>query len=1729
METRVVSSDVSVICKKSRSLDLQSLYVEKSRVSVCKDEPGAKVVVKRKRRPSAENEFILGLTKKRRKSGEVVSLSTLEPICRKSRNSLDAVDGSGLNSGEPSSNKSGLKLSRFDLKQKNQAKKKNAQVPAEGNWQNLSSLSNISRHLDDNLVPIPRRPRGFMRQKTYSNQVLKQAETSRSRRIISLETSSSKVSSVAKTVKLTGDSVSPIISSEVKRKKVFDDFKENRSSRANSARCFKAEDGTSIRYIGNSTSKRVRRNHGKRWEPALQSQERSPGGDPSVDNSARICEDLQQDDDENLEQNAARMLSSRFDPSCTGLCSNGKASASQSINVLSFTSLLGRDFANPGANHSVGSESISADAAGRVLRPRKQHKEKGFIRRRRHFYEIFFRDVNAYWVLNRRIKVFWPLDQSWYFGLVNNYDLETRLHHVKYDDRDEEWINLRNERFKLLLLPSEVPGKSGLEKLGLGDKPEDEEKEDVNVEDDNCIGSYMDSEPIISWLSRSTCRVKSSPFGIMRKQKTSPLKNFMPPMSSEDAANPPQGCFGMGPFRKVTNKLYGNSAVPDRSTAGDMAEKYSKKITTCSKDRGLTFVYFRRRFRKREQGLGCVSGETSGCRSVAGSVTFLASVVDRVGALDKYNIALQSSCAKDLQHFDQERVLWSGENVGLLKLTFPLVKSKLLKLIISFPSHWVLNFTSGVEMLWLYRMLFLLQYGTVMTLWPKVQLEMLFVDSVVGLRFLLFEGCLMQAVAFVCLILIAFHLPNEYGKFVDLQLPVTSIRFKLSGFQDLAKQLVFVFYNFLEVKNSKWLYLDCKFERHCLFTKQLPLSECTYDNIKVLQSGSDQLPVAAVPISLQGSRKQSRKDMHVGISKELASIDMSCSSSNSNENHRGLPPFVLPFTAAPTFFLSLHLKLLLDQDVASIKFQNHNAVSLLEGPPESRDILMGDCSLVEDFSNQVSGITLENNMGGSLRAAVGSGFSPCAKSKVETDALSICNDGDWINSSKNCLNSELNVTGTSVGPQDSGKNEINGIIRLRRHPCHLSGLEQYLGRSWPSVPEDHYESEVGCNTGLNGINVEIPPFNQVKRQPVYSKTHSSHQSKMDFAWNVNDYLICSPNPTAPRSIWHRNRHSSGSSSFDDHSKMWPEGKTDFIHPGFGNGSRKPRTEVSYLLPFGGYDCGSKPRSHHWKGRPYKRIRIDNEKKASDCSKSPQRHLEELTCDVNVLITAGDRGRREYGALVVLEFVDHKDWRLLVNFLGTTKYSHKAHQFMQPGTTNRYTHAMMWRGGKEWILEFRDRSQWTLFKAMHEECYNRNIRAATVKNIPIPGVHLIEEGDDNATKVPFVHSSPKYFLQVETEVDMAMDSYRVLYDMDSDDEEWISKHRIFSDVNGSYQPEISEEMFERTMDMFEKVSYAQQREDFTYDEIEELMVGLGPIEIIKAIYDRWQQKRQRKGMPLIRQFLPPLWEMYQQQVKEWELAIIKTNTILYNGCKEKAALIEKPALFAFCLKPRGLEVPNKGSKQKSQKKVLVGGHNYVISGDQGGAKLNGFDLGEERVVNHGHNHQPSDSSPWLQMSTMESSPRDAISPGYLSIGSDGSGKNQHPKFYRNKSKKMRMFLPTSESQMMMKSNNQRTIGKSKRYGVFQWDMGPPEWPSQKQYQPEGSQRHKIEQLSGSGFDEFRLRDASGAAQHASNIAKLMWEKAQRLLYRADLAIHKAVVSLMTAEAIKASSSDSIDDG
>ncbi|XP_021746355.1 uncharacterized protein LOC110712204 [Chenopodium quinoa] len=1645
MEDRAEKVNGTENAEKSMSLDLQRVYNQKPWVSAVKKRGsrngsgGSGNGVKRKLDSSDQNEA-------RKRSKKEVLLSSLSNG-KKEKKSVSEVCKSGLNSADLG----------------NQVSREESGVDGGG-----AGYGGISLNLNSN-VTIPKRPRDLVRRKKVEvDRVSKQEGTS-----------SSKASSTEGEGKLSGNAGGILsqngiangkvaqngesegtsngcVIAKVKRKKNPHDHKENRSSSPDLLRHLKRDDSHSSLGNSDSVTKKARRSHKKN----IDSITRSPGltveVKPSLDESSKICDDSL-DDEENLEANAARMLSSRFDPSCTGFSSGGKSSNLPSANGLSALTSSSRDLATAHANSRDEADIEVSDAEARVLRPREQQKGK-----RRRFYEVFSRDLDSYWVINRRIKVFWPLDQRWYFGHVTGYDPERNLHHVKYDDRDEEWIDLQHERFKLFLLPSEVPGKGGRKRstaqLGKGE-PGD-------------TADATESEPIISWLARFGHQ-KPPPTGT-KKKKRSPLEYAKSQSSSiSEVKIEPRGSLDMVVSGRDADDYTCSSGLPNNSVDSLMERRPIADNFISDNDRG-PIVYVRRRFHKKEQPPSEKPRVFGNASDFVDSIEFGAEMSLSVG-----------ECFHHAYRLSNDELIWDTDCSGILKLIIPITSLKVFKFDLSYPLPVLIS--SVVE--W-QRYLFMLQHGTLISTWPMVNLEILFVDNAAGLRFLLFEGCMNQAVSFVFLVLGVFCQSDQKERHDDQQLPATSIRFRFSGLQDLGKQLAFTFYNFSEMANSKWLYIDRKLKKHCTLTKELPPSECTYDNIKMLRNGSNQWKLTNVSQKLSSVlnlNKRSRQHGTSFSSRQSACVKLSRLAFDSDEKNGRLPSFALSFSAAPSFFISLHLRLLMERSIPSSSFRVQDPVYLMDHPDDEVGLVGVNTCPVND-----------NSVLSSLSLADDSVVLPLGRA----ESGSCLNVDHGINN----LSADLGE-GMPLKPQSSQgfvDNETHSMLQAEDGKAQLIESEQRLSSAKP--------------LDANGLTIDIQPFVPVERNA--DAVVQNVQNFTGSALDTNDG-ICSPNLTASQSMWDKSRigHTCSSASAI-HSPGWIDGKQDFLRSGFGNGPKKPRTQVSYSLPFGGQDFNSKNKFHQSKGFSHKRIRRASEKKTSEAFGTSQKNMELCSCEANLLVTVGDRGWRECGARIVLELFDHNEWRLGVKISGDTKYSYKAHQFVQPGTTNRYTHAMMWKGGKDWILEFPDRSQWTLFKEMHEECYNRNFRAASVKNIPIPGVRMVEENDDNVPEVPFVRPSLKYYRQLETDIEIAMNSSRVLYDMDSDDERWIMKHRHL-DCNVGGCGNISDEMFEKTIDVLEKFACSKQRDDFSLDELEEFTAEVGPFEAIKIIYEYWKEKRQIKGLPLVRHLQPPLWEKYQQQVKEWEQVMAKSNLALSSGCQEKPLTIEKPPMFAFCLKPRGLELPNRGSKQRSQKRLPVGALSNGISGDTDafhslvGRRLNGFTFGDERFGYNAYNQGTSDSSPVLQGSSRMFSPRDSGGGGYFSLSSDGYERNHYPKLYRNKSKKL-CFIPSSNDQQPS-SYSQRTPGK--RGPVNLW--GSSEWPSQMLYQTDGFQRHNFEHLDPSELDEFRLRDAASAARHAVTIAKMKRENAQRMLCRADLAMHKAVAAIMTAEAVKAS--------
>lgn len=282
-------------------------------------------------------------------------------------------------------------------------------------------------------------------------------------------------------------------------------------------------------------------------------------------------------------------------------------------------------------------------------------------------------------------------------------------------------------------------------------------------------------------------------------------------------------------------------------------------------------------------------------------------------------------------------------------------------------------------------------------------------------------------------------------------------------------------------------------------------------------------------------------------------------------------------------------------------------------------------------------------------------------------------------------------------------------------------------------------------------------------------------------------------------------------------------------------------------------CRKKPRTKNRRRKKYetsiKKAKTNIKKNIKPNSNKYQNHLISHICEANVLVIEDDVGWREHAAEVVLDFED-EEWKLSINVSGIPKYSYKACQFEQYGTTNPHTEAIIWNGGKNWSLEFTDHDEWTLFKDMYKECYNLNTNVSSnLRTILIPGVCLIEDyiNDNQDFAVPFTQNPSTYISQTKTEIEMAMDPSCVIYDMDSDDEDyWVSKHKMRN---------ISCQMFEKVVDILEKYAYAKQSDNFLYDEVIKCssMKDIGPPEAIKSIHEYWFSKRQKKGMALIPQF------------------------------------------------------------------------------------------------------------------------------------------------------------------------------------------------------------------------------------------------------------------------------------
>ncbi|XP_028095349.1 uncharacterized protein LOC114295323 [Camellia sinensis] len=66
-------------------------------------------------------------------------------------------------------------------------------------------------------------------------------------------------------------------------------------------------------------------------------------------------------------------------------------------------------------------------------------------------------------LIGKKVKVWWPEDEMFYEGVIDDFDPVKKKHKVSYTDGDEEILNLRNERWELVSGNSESDGEQATE------------------------------------------------------------------------------------------------------------------------------------------------------------------------------------------------------------------------------------------------------------------------------------------------------------------------------------------------------------------------------------------------------------------------------------------------------------------------------------------------------------------------------------------------------------------------------------------------------------------------------------------------------------------------------------------------------------------------------------------------------------------------------------------------------------------------------------------------------------------------------------------------------------------------------------------------------------------------------------------------------------------------------------------------------------------------------------------------------------------------------------------------------------------------------------------------------------------------------------------------------------------------------------------------------------------
>lgn len=247
------------------------------------------------------------------------------------------------------------------------------------------------------------------------------------------------------------------------------------------------------------------------------------------------------------------------------------------------------------------------------------------------------------------------------------------------------------------------------------------------------------------------------------------------------------------------------------------------------------------------------------------------------------------------------------------------------------------------------------------------------------------------------------------------------------------------------------------------------------------------------------------------------------------------------------------------------------------------------------------------------------------------------------------------------------------------------------------------------------------------------------------------------------------------------------------------------------------------------------------------------------CSANILVIESDKCFRIEGAIVKLEKnTASKQWCLAVKKDGMTRYTLSAEKVMRPCSSNRITHDIIWTEDiYNWKLEFPDRRDWMIFKELYKECSHRNVQAPSANTIPVPGVYEVS-GYADSNDIPF--KRPNSYISVkDDELSRALEKRTANYDLDSEDEEWLSKFNNESYDGKEQWEHVSEDSFELIIDAFEKAFYCSSDDYPDEKAAVNLCLDMERKEVVEAVYSYWMKKRHHKGSALVRIF-----QCYQQR-------------------------------------------------------------------------------------------------------------------------------------------------------------------------------------------------------------------------------------------------------------------------